>query len=136
MDALTLLDKILSSKYPILGLLAVITYYVIKGFKKAWPGFTKFVDKTVDRYFTDKEQQFEVQIELEIQIKSLIATQNALQEQLKAMIEQNEAFKQFLGELSHKLEFLSEGFWENRRTIEAYFKKTDAIWSQIGVIPL
>lgn len=135
MDALTILDKILKSNYPILGLVFYLTFEIVRAIKRNWKGFTTFCKDTVNRFLTDKEQQIEVDVELEFQIKALVSTQNATQEQLNVLIEQNHAFKAFLGDLTQKLEFLSEGFWENRRTIEGYFKKTDALWSQIGVLP-
>lgn len=135
MDALTILDKILSSRYPWLALAFYVTFYIIKGIKANWKGFTGFIKESVNRHFTAKEQQIEVQIELDLQIKALVTTQNALQEQLKILIGQNQSLKEFLGELAHKLEYLSEGFWENRRHLDAYFKKTDAIWAQVGILP-
>jgi hypothetical protein len=135
MDALTLFDKILSSKYPILALAAIITFYTIKGIKANWPGLIKFIDRTVDRWFTDKEQQIEIQVELDIQIKSLIATNTALQEQIKELITQNRTAQELNKELSHKQDMIAEGFWDVRKTQDAYFRKADVIWKEIGIIP-
>lgn len=133
MENFTVIDHILKSPYPIFAFAMVILLFAIRAIKANWPGFVKFINMVVDRYFNDKEQQLEIQIELEIQIKNLLAAHTALQEHLKEMLTQDRDIENLIKELKLNQEHLNEAFWDVRRTQDAYFRKTDTIWTQIGV---
>jgi hypothetical protein len=104
--------------------------YLFKGWGAALRGVTKNI---IDRYFNEKHQQIEIQIELEFQIKNLLQAQTALTSHLNALTENKAHLETFLKDMAAKFEFIAEGFWEYRRTLNAQFERFDALWQQIGI---
>jgi hypothetical protein len=114
-------------------LLAVFgKFYLFKG----WAGklFT-FTDKLIDRYFDEKHQQIEVQVELEIQIKAMLATNNELQTHLRTLLEDRSLLGQTLKDLTTQIGMLAEGLWEDRRTLNVQLAKFERVWQTIGIQP-
>lgn len=127
-------DQFLKSPYPIVAFVTVVCVVVFRAIRKSWPGFSKFVKDSVNSYFATEKERIEANVEMGLQLKDMIATQTALQADLRDNAVCRAKIDQVLEEVSHKVDALLQGTWEQQKTLKAYFKKTDIIWSQIGIV--
>jgi septal ring factor EnvC (AmiA/AmiB activator) len=88
---------------------------------------------SITRHYDEKHQQIAVQVELEMQIKSLLSTNTELQTHLRSLLEDRSTLGQVLKDLTDQISLLAEGLWEDRRALASQLATCEKMWRLMGV---